>query len=132
MKNILVFFDQHDYTGDEFKEFQDSYKVFLSKNRKKQQTTTFKFIDDRIALVKDCPFYDVVFIDFGGMGYGSVELFVNIIENKIADNPNTEFIILCTMGIDWYKGYFEKEYPNLKYFDRDYERIFNYLFMEGV
>jgi hypothetical protein len=113
-KNVLFFYDVQGFERDK-ENIETMFPVFKDRDGLKINA---KFTSSLIEFKNSLLYYQLVFIDYGGAGYGSVEAFNDFFHNLVEDNPNKTFCWLLTMGRGWY-GNEElfSEYPNVKTLD---------------
>jgi hypothetical protein len=131
MKSVscIVFFDLLGDTVHEKERCNHCWKVWSREHPGIAKQVTWTFTDDPVMLHECIPTADFVFFDYGGLcmpGHESLGLsFARELEKHVIDRPSVEFILLCTMGKDWYKEDYTEEYPNLHFEDVDWYALFD-------
>jgi hypothetical protein len=113
-KNVLFFFDAQGFDQD-VENIKLLFPFFEDRdNLKIKAEFTSSPIDFKNLLLH----YKLAFIDYGGVGYGSLESLSGFFRRIVDDNPNKAFCWLLTMGREWYgEEDLFTEYPNVKTLD---------------
>jgi hypothetical protein len=113
-KKVLFFFDLQGFDQD-VENIKLLFSTFEDRdNLKIEAQFTSNPIEFRNLLIH----YKLAFIDYGGVGYGSIESLSRFFHKIVDDNPNKTFCWLLTMGREWYgEEDLFAEYPNVKTLD---------------
>jgi hypothetical protein len=113
-KHILFFFDAQGFEQD-VDSIKQLFPLFEDRDDLKIEA---EFTSSPIEFKNLLPRYKLVFIDYGGIGYGSIEAMSRFFHRIVDDNPNKTFCWLLTMGRAWYEDEdLFNDCPNVKTLD---------------
>jgi hypothetical protein len=131
MKNIncVVHFDLLGEFDHEKECCEHCWEVWSSDHPELTKQVAWTFVDNTASLHERIPGADFVFVDYGGLAMPGHERlgmsFARALEKCVIEHPSIEFIILCTMGKEWYGSDFTEDHINLYFENRDWFALFD-------